>query len=417
MAAAGAHGPLHGFRVLDLSRVLAGPWASQLLADYGATVIKIERPGSGDDTRHWGPPWLADREQRPTGESAYFLSTNRNKQSLTVNLAHRKGQEIIRKLAATCDVLIENFRVGRLQRFGLDFASLNAIDPRLIYCSITAYGQTGSRADKPGYDAMMQAAAGLMSITGPPDSEGGGPQKVGVAISDIMCGMYATTAILAALAARDGQAGGQGNGKGQHIDIALYDSQVAWLANQNMNYLIGGMQPQRQGSAHPNLVPYQMFATANGHLMLAVGNEPQFKACVTALGCPNLVTDRRYMSNASRVGNRQSLVEILAGKFLKQDTDYWLDVLTDCGVPVGPINNIDDIFSEAYAQERQLVRQLQHPLAGEVPTVANPVRFSATPVQYRSAPPMLGQHTAEILSRELQYTPDQIAALSRDGAI
>jgi len=227
---AGAHGPLHDFRVLDLSRVLAGPWASQLLADYGATVFKVERPESGDDTRHWGPPWLADREQRSTSESAYFLSVNRNKQSLTVNLAHEKGQEIIRKLAATCDVLIENFRVGSLARFGLDFGSLHAINPRLIYCSITAYGQTGSRADKPGYDAMMQAAAGLMSITGPPDSEGGGPQKVGVAISDIMTGMYATTAILAALAARND--GGQGGEQGQHIDIALYDSQVAWLANQ-----------------------------------------------------------------------------------------------------------------------------------------------------------------------------------------
>lgn len=408
---AGPHSPLHGFRVLDLSRVLAGPWASQLLADYGATVFKVERPESGDDTRHWGPPWLADREQRPTSESAYFLSVNRNKQSLTVNLAHQKGQEIIRKLAATCDVLIENFRVGSLARFGLDFASLHAINPRLIYCSITAYGQTGSRADKPGYDAMMQAAAGLMSITGAPDSEGGGPQKVGVAISDIMTGMYATTAILAALAARNDGV------QGQHIDIALYDSQVAWLANQNMNYLVGGIVPQRQGTAHPNLVPYQLFATANGHVMLAVGNEPQFKACVLALGCPNLATDPQYMTNAARIANRQSLIDILADKFLQQDTGHWLEKLTACGVPVGPINNIDDIFSEPYASERQLVRQLEHPLAGEVATVANPVRFSVTPVQYRSAPPLLGQHTVEILGKELQYTPQEIAALSRDGAI
>ena len=423
MDTAGAQGPLHGFRVLDLSRVLAGPWASQLLADYGATVFKVERPEAGDDTRHWGPPWLADREQRPTGESAYFLSTNRNKQSLTVNLAHEKGQEIIRELAASCDVLIENFRVGSLARFGLDFASLHAINPRLIYCSITAYGQTGSRADKPGYDAMMQAAAGLMSITGPPESEGGGPQKVGVAISDIMTGMYATTAILAALAARnDGGQGDEQRGKqrgkqGQHIDIALYDSQVAWLANQNMNYLVGGIVPQRQGTGHPNLVPYQLFATANGHLMLAVGNEPQFKACVEALGCPDLSTDPRYMTNAARIANRQSLIDSLAEKFLQQDTGHWLELLTASGVPVGPINDIDDIFSEPYAQERQLVRQLEHPLAGEVATVANPVRFSATPVQYRSAPPLLGQHTVEVLSKELQYTPEEIAALSRDGAI
>jgi len=407
----GPQGPLHGLRVLDLSRVLAGPWASQLLADYGATVIKIERPGSGDDTRHWGPPWLKDREQRPTGESAYFLSTNRNKQSLTVNLAHEQGQKIIRELAATCEVLIENFRVGSLARYGLDFASLHAINPQLIYCSITAYGQTSSRADEPGYDAMMQASAGLMSITGPADAEGGGPQKVGVAICDIMTGMYATTAILAALAAHNGE------GKGQHIDIALYDSQVAWLANQNMNYLVGGKVPQRQGTAHPNLVPYQLFATATGHLMLAVGNESQFRACVGALGCPHLATDPRYMTNAARVGNRQSLIDILAGKFLLQDTGHWLQVLTACGVPVGPINNIGDIFSDAYASERQLVRHLEHPVAGEVATVANPVRFSATPVQYRQAPPLLGQHTLEILGEDLKYTPEEIAALSRDGAI
>ncbi len=408
---AGAHGPLQGLRVLDLSRVLAGPWASQLLADYGAMVIKIERPQSGDDTRHWGPPWLADREQRPTAESAYFLSTNRNKQSLTVNLAHPQGQEIVRALAATCDVLLENFRVGTLLRYGLDFASLNSINPRLIYCSITAYGQTGSRADKPGYDAMMQASAGLMSITGPADAEGGEPQKVGVAISDIMTGMYAATAILAAVASRND------DGNGQHIDLALYDSQVAWLANQNMNYLIGGIVPERQGTAHPNIVPYQVFATANGHLMLTVGNEAQFQACVEVLGCAELATDPRFMSNAARVENRQALVDTLAGKFLARDTNHWLDVMTACGIPVAPINNIADIFSDPYAVERQLVRQLAHPVAGEVATVANPVRFSATPVQYRIAPPLLGQHTAEILENDLNYSPEEIAALKRDGAI
>ncbi len=408
MNTAGTHGALHGLRVVDLSRVLAGPWASQLLADYGATVFKIERPESGDDTRHWGPPWLADSDQQSTGDSAYFLSTNRNKQSLTVNLAHPDGQEIVRALAATCDVLIENFRVRTLRRFGLDFESLQPLFPRLIYCSISAYGQTSSRADKPGYDAMMQASAGLMSITGAPDSAGGEPQKVGVAISDIMAGMYATTAILAAIAARNV------DGTGQHIDIALYDSQVAWLANQNMNYLVGGMVPQRQGTAHPNIVPYQVFSTASGHVMLAVGNEMQFKACVEALGCPDLATDPRYKNNAARVDNRESLVAALGAKFLGHDTDHWLQVLTNCGVPVGPINNIDEIFSESYAQERQLVRQLQHPLAGAVATVANPVRFSGTPVEYRRAPPMLGQHTVEILSKELHYSAAKIEALSRD---
>ena len=408
---AGAQGPLQGMRVLDLSRVLAGPWASQLLADYGATIIKIERPQAGDDTRHWGPPWLPDREQRPTGESAYFLSTNRNKQSLTVNLAHPQGQEIVRALAATCDVLLENFRVGALQRYGLDFASLHAINSRLIYCSITAYGQTSSRADQPGYDAMMQASAGLMSVTGPPDSEGGEPQKVGVAISDIMTGMYAATAILAAVASRND------GGNGQHIDLALYDSQVAWLANQNMNYLVGGLVPERQGTAHPNIVPYQVFATANGHLMLAVGNEAQFKACVEMLGCPDLATDPRFMSNAARIEHRQELIDMLAEKFVARDSGHWLEVMTAGGIPVGPINNIADIFSEPYAIERQLVRRLAHPVAGEVATVANPVRFSATPVQYRSAPPLLGQHTVEILENDLHYSPEEIAALERDGAI
>jgi len=408
---AGVHGPLKGIRVLDLSRVLAGPWASQLLADYGATVIKIERPGSGDDTRHWGPPWIEDRGGDRTADSAYFHSTNRNKQSLTVNLGHPKGQEIIRELAVKCDVLIENFRVGTLQRFGLGVDAMRALNPRLIFCSISAYGQTGSRAEKPGYDAMMQASAGLMSITGAPDSEGGEPQKVGVAICDIMTGMYATTAILAAIHSRNI------DGDGQHIDIPLYDSQVAWLANQNMNYLVGGIVPERQGTAHPNIVPYQVFATANGHLMLAVGNEPQYKACVEALGCPELATDPRYVSNAVRVQNRESLVVALARKFLERDTDHWLELLTACGVPVGPINNIRDIFSEPYATERELVRQLEHPLAGEVATVANPVRFSGTPVEYRHAPPLLGQHTAEILSNELNYSQEEIEALSRDGAI
>jgi len=408
---AGVHGPLHGLRVLDLSRVLAGPWASQLLADYGATVIKVERPGSGDDTRHWGPPWIEDRGGGPTADSAYFHSTNRNKQSLTVNLGHPKGQEIIRELVVNCDVLIENFRVGTLQRFGLDVGAMRALNPRLIFCSISAYGQTGSRADKPGYDAMMQASAGLMSITGAPDSEGGEPQKVGVAISDIMTGMYATTAILAAIHSRDI------DGNGQHIDIPLYDSQVAWLANQNMNYLVGGNVPERQGTAHPNIVPYQVFATASGHLMLAVGNEPQYKACVEALGCPELATDLRYVSNADRVENRESLVVALARRFLEHDTDHWLELLTACGVPAGPINNIRDIFTEPYAIERELVRQLEHPLAGEVVTVANPVRFSGTPVEYRHAPPLLGQHTAEILSNELKYSQEEIEALSRDGAI
>lgn len=406
-----ARGPLKDLRVLDLSRVLAGPWACQLLADYGATCFKVERPGCGDDTRQWGPPWLEDKVRGAGFDSAYFHGTNRNKQSLTVNLAHADGQQIIRELAATCDVLIENFRVGTLKRFGLDYESLQAVNPRLIYCSITAYGQTSSRAAEPGYDAMMQASAGLMSITGSPDAEGGGPQKVGVAVSDIMTGMYAATAILAALAARNV------DGQGQYIDLALYDSQVAWLANQNMNYLIGGTVPGRQGTAHPNLVPYQVFTTANGHLMLAVGNDAQFRLCVDALGQPELARDPRFANNAARVAQRQELIAVLGELFLAHDTDYWLESFTSCGVPAGPINDIGEIFSADYADERQLVRQLPHPLSGSVPTVANPVRFSKTPVEYRSAAPVLGQHSAKILAGELHYSPEKIAKLSQDGAI
>lgn len=406
-----AHGPLDGIRVLDLSRVLAGPWASQLLADYGAEVFKVERPGSGDDTRQWGPPWIRDRDSGVTGDSAYYLSANRNKYSLTVNLQHPAGQKIIRELAAHCDVLLENFRVGTMQRFGLDFESLRKSNPGLIYCSISAYGQTSSRAGKPGYDAMMQASGGLMSITGAADEDGGSPQKVGVAISDIMSGMYAATAILAALVAR------REDGAGQFIDLALYDAQVAWLANQNMNYLVGGIVPGRQGTAHPNIVPYQVFQTADGFLMLAVGNDAQFKSCVAALGCPELAQDPRYASNADRIKHRQPLVEALAGRFCTQNTAHWLEALDAVGIPVGPINSIEDIFSEDYAKERGLVRQLEHPFAGKIPTVANPVRFSATPVAYRVPPPMLGQHTVEILRRELNYSPEEIDALSRDGAI
>ncbi|MFT5500449.1 MAG: crotonobetainyl-CoA:carnitine CoA-transferase CaiB-like acyl-CoA transferase, partial [Woeseiaceae bacterium] len=302
-------GPLDGLRVLDMSRVLAGPWAGQLLADYGADVLKIERPQVGDDTRSWGPPWLEPLVDDASADSAYFLAANRNKRSLTVNLASEQGQEIIRELASNSDVLLENFRVGTLQRFGLDYSSLQQVNPKLIYCSISAYGQTGSKSHLPGYDAMMQASAGLMSITGTADSEGGSPQKVGVAISDIMAGMYAVTAILAALAARER------DGEGQHVDLALYDSQVAWLANQNMNYLVGGQVPQRIGTAHPSIVPYQAFRTADAYLMLAVGNDAQFKACMSCLERPDLAEDVRFSTNASRVCHRDELVAMLAEEF------------------------------------------------------------------------------------------------------
>ncbi len=406
-----AVGALHGTRVLDLSRVLAGPWASQLLADYGADVIKVERPGSGDDTRGWGPPWLETPGDQEARDSAYFLAANRNKRSLTVNLASEDGAKIIRDLAAKSDVIIENFKVGSLTRFGLDFASLHELNPRLIYCSITAYGQTGSRSQRPGYDAMIQASAGLMSITGEADDAGGRPQKVGVAIADIMAGMYAVTAILAAMAARSGDGGGQ------HIDLALYDSQVAWLANQNMNHLIGAVVPQRHGNAHPNIVPYQDFRTADGCLMLAIGNDRQFADCVSVLGCAQFAGDDRFRNNPARVAHRKELVALLAEKFVSASTAHWLDRLAEKNVPAGPINDIAEVFAEPYAEERHLKITLQHTRAGDLPTVANPVRFSATPVQYKFAPPTLGEHTNEILRHELGYTQDKINALAEAGAI
>lgn len=404
-------GPLHGLKVLDLSRILAGPWATQLLGDYGAEILKVERPGVGDDTRNWGPPWLGGESQPETRDAAYFLSTNRNKRSITINIAHPEGARIVRRLAATCDVLVENFKVGTMARYGLGYDDLAQDNRALIYCSVSAYGQTGSRADKPGYDAMIQASAGLMSITGEPDDQGGVPQKVGVAIADIMAGMYATTAILAALACRERTK------EGQHLDVPLYDSQISWLANQNMNYLIGGSVPKRRGSGHPNIVPYQTFAAADGYITLAVGNDRQFIDCMQCIGLGSLATDPRFQSNADRVNNRAKLVQLMATKFGERSCAYWLKNLTACGVPVGPINSIDEVLGNEYASERQLVRSVQHTAAGEIPTVANPVGFSKTPVEYRLAPPLLGEHTEQVLATELGYSAEEIDVLKKSGAI
>jgi crotonobetainyl-CoA:carnitine CoA-transferase CaiB-like acyl-CoA transferase len=402
-------GPLAGIKVIDLSRVLAGPWASQLLADYGADVIKVERPASGDDTRSWGPPWLKDSNGCDTAESAYFQSANRNKRSMTVDLAQPRGQQIVKALAADADVFIENFRVGTLKRFGLDSDTLRSVNPKLVYCTISAWGQDGTRSSEPGYDAMMQASGGLMSITGAPDGDGGGPQKVGVAIADIMAGMYATTAILAALHAR------KHSGSGQSIDVPLYDTQVAWLANQAMNYLVTGKVPQRLGTAHPNIVPYQAFETRDGHLMLAVGNDRQFRSCAACLGCAELAELPEYATNAARVANRDRLIAVLAEQFRHRETAYWIDALRDAQVPCGPINDLADVFSGPYAAERQLVLALPHPVAGSAPGVANPVRFSDTPVDYRLAPPTLGQHTSAILRDTLGYSDSEIDELRQSG--
>ena len=404
-------GPLNSLKVIDMSRVLAGPWAGQLLADYGAEVIKIERPGVGDDTRSWGPPWLRDSAGNDTTEAGYFQSSNRNKRSVTVNLAHPLGQELIRKLVARSDVLLENYKVGSLRRYGLDATTLCELNPTLIYCSISAYGQSGSKSAEPGYDAMIQAAGGLMSITGESDADGGRPTKVGVAIADIMAGMYASTAVLAALVAREQ------SGRGQHIDVPLFDSQVAWLANQSMNYLLTGTPPDRRGTAHPNIVPYQAFQTADGYLMLAVGNDSQFANCCASLGCPEVAEDPRYSANSARIENRDELIQIIAKRLTGETTAYWLDQFASLHIPAGPINNLAQVFSDPVVAERRIVRKLDHLLAGEVPTVANPVRFSNTPVEYKLAAPVLGQHTAEVLKDDLGYSDKEIARLYDSGAI
>ena len=404
-------GTLQGIRVVDLSRVLAGPWASQLLADYGADVIKIERPGRGDDTRAWGPPWVSERSQSEPGESAYFHATNRNKRSITVNLAHPNGQEIVRRLAASADVLLENFKVGDLDRYNLSATDLQATNQRLIYCSVSAFGQEGSRAAEPGYDAMIQASAGLMSLTGEPEEAGGTPQKVGVAIADIMAGMYAVTAILAALHERSV------SGYGQHIDIPLYDSQVAWLANQNMNYLVSGEVPRRYGSGHPNLVPYQAFATLDGYLMLAIGNERQFRDLARCLKCPELADDEDFASNAARIKNRERLINQLSVKLATRTTADWLSEFAASHIPAGPINTLDTVLGDDYARERNLVRQLPGSAGASVPSVANPVRFSRSNTCHRVASPSLGEHTAQILADELGYDEARIQSLRDEGAI
>jgi crotonobetainyl-CoA:carnitine CoA-transferase CaiB-like acyl-CoA transferase len=401
-------GALQGVRVLDLSRVLAGPWATQLLGDYGADVVKVERPGSGDDTRTWGPPWLGDED---SGESAYFLSTNRNKRSLTLDLGSVDGQNVIRELAGQADVLVENFRAGTMAGWELDAESLRKDNPGLVYCSISAFARDSSRALEPGYDAMIQASGGLMSITGAANSEGGEPQKVGVAIADIMCGMYAATAILTALNER------ARSGLGQAIEVPLFDSQVAWLANQNMNYLIGGEVPGRMGTAHPNIVPYQAFPTADGHIMIAVGNDRQFASCMRSCGMPELADDDRFQHNRDRLENRETLVSLMSAALRQRHSADWLRELTEADVPCSPIADLGQVFASPYATECELVRNLDHEYTDKVPTVANPVRFSESPVSYERAPPLLGEHSNEVLIDWLGYSDAAIERLRKAGTI
>jgi formyl-CoA transferase len=386
---------LSHLRVLDLTRVLAGPWCTQLLADLGADVIKVERPGSGDDTRSWGPPYLKDAAGHDTSEAAYYLAANRNKRSVTIDLAHPDGQALVRRLALRSDVVVENYKVGQLARYDLDYASLAAADPRVIYCSITGFGQTGPYRDRPGYDFIIQAMTGFMSITGERDDRpGGGPQKAGVAISDLMTGMYATVAILAALAHRER------SGTGQHIDLALFDTMLGTLANMNMNYLTSGMPPRRAGNAHPNIVPYQVFEASDGHVVIAVGNDAQFVRFCELAQAPALALDPRYLRNADRVRHREALLQELQPLVRAHPVGYWVDGLEAAGVPCGPINDLAQAFADPQAAARGLRVDLPHPLAGTVALVANPIRMSATEPIYERAPPTLGQHTDEVL-REL----------------
>ncbi len=405
-------GALAGLRVLDLSRVLAGPWAGQLLADLGADVVKVERPGQGDDTRAWGPPWLDDSEGRATSEAAYYLSANRNKRSITVDLSQPEGQRLVRELAAQADIVIENFKVGGLEQYGLDHASLRAQNPRLIYCSITGFGQTGPYAPRAGYDFLIQGMGGLMSLTGRPDNEAGeGPMKVGVALTDVMTGLYATVAVLAALSHRER------TGEGQHIDMALLDVQVACLANQASNYLVGGTVPRRMGNAHPNIVPYQEFPTADGYMIIAVGNDGQFGKLCAALGHAEWARDERFTTNPQRVKHRAELIRLLRDVTVTRGTADWVAAMESAGVPCGPINTLDRVFDDPQVQARGLRIEMPHPLAGAVPLVANPIRLSGTPVQYRRAPPTLGQHTDEVLAQWLKLDPAAVAALKHDQIV
>ena len=398
--------PLTGIRVLDLSRVLAGPWAGQLLADLGADVVKVERPGAGDDTRAWGPPYLKDAGGRDTSEAAYYLCANRNKRSLTIDMANPEGQALIRQLAAHADVLLENFKLGGLTQYGLDAESLLALNPRLVYCSITGFGQTGPYAPRAGYDFLIQGMGGLMSVTGRVDGEeGAGPQKAGVALTDVMTGLYATIAVQAALAER------ANSGLGQHIDLALLDVQVACLANQASSYLVSGKAPRRMGNAHATIVPYQDFPTADSDMILAIGNDHQWGKFCTVAGHPDWATDARFSTNPQRVVNRAVLIPLLRQTTVMRTTSEWVAALEAAGVPCGPINRIDEVFADPQVRARGTRIEMPHALAGTVPLVANPIRLSASPVTYRNAPPTLGQHTDEVLAQWLGLNAAAIKAL------
>ncbi|MGQ0483901.1 MAG: CaiB/BaiF CoA transferase family protein [Hyphomicrobiales bacterium] len=404
-------GPLSHIRVLDLTRVLAGPWATQLLADLGAEVIKIEKPGEGDDTRGWGPPFIKNADGS-YGDAAYFLSTNRGKSSVTIDMATAGGQKLIRHLAAKSDIVIENFKVGGLAKYGLDYDSLKQVNPKLVYCSITGFGQNGPYAQRAGYDFMIQGMAGIMSVTGQPDgTPGAEPMKVGVAFADIFTGLYAAIGMLGALYHRDR------SGEGQYIDMALLDSQVAVLANQALNYLVGGAAPTRLGNAHPNIVPYQTFETKDGYIIIAVGTDRQFREYCRIVGRPGLADEERFRTNRGRVDNRKDLIALLAEPMKARGTAEWVAALEAAAVPCGPINTIDQVF----ANEQVLARGLQIGLTRDdgvqVPGVANPIQFSGTPIEYDKAPPRLGDGTERVLADVLGLASDEVAELRASGAI
>ncbi|MCH2265722.1 MAG: CoA transferase [SAR324 cluster bacterium] len=409
-------GPLKGLRILDMSRILAGPTCTQMLGDLGADVIKIERPGVGDDTRKWGPPYVKDAEGNDTGESAYYLCANRNKRSLTVDITKAEGQEIIHKLAGKCDVLLENYKVGGLKKYGLDYAAMKNDFPELVYCSISGFGQTGPKSHLLGYDFMIQAMGGIMSVTGEPD---GSPMKVGVGIADVMCGMYAAVSILAAILHRDQSGNSGADGNGQHIDLALLDSQAAWLINSGSNYLTSGQDQHRLGNAHPNIVPYQVFQTTDSYFVLAVGNDIQFRKFCELAGVPELPEDSRFKTNSDRVRNRDVLAPMINDLTKRYSTQYWLEQLEKLQVPCGPVNTVKDVFDDPQIQHREMEISMPHPLAGkgEVSLIGSPLKMSETPVSYRNAPPTLGQHTNQILEELLGMDEVECRKLAEKGIV
>ena len=403
-------GPLSGLRVFDLTRVLAGPTCTQILGDLGADVLKIERPGAGDDTRKFGPPFVMSPDGDETTESGYFLSANRNKRSVTLDLTSESGQDLARKLISECDVLVENFKLGSLEKYGLGYEQLKSSHPGLVYCSITGFGHTGPSAARPGYDFLIQGMGGFMSITGEPDGE---PQKAGVPIADLMAGMWAAVSINAALRHREA------TGEGQHIDIGMLDTQVATLSIQGLNYLTSGVVPERLGNAHPNIVPYQVFSAADGDLVIAVGNDDQFKRFCNFAGIPELAEDERYKTNDGRVRHRSELVPLIADVIKQEPANYWLEGLENIKISSGPINKLDQVFADPQIAAREMAIQMNHPLAGETPVdlIGSPIKLSETPVAYRHAPPTLGQHTDEVLAELLEINEDDRAALRDEGVI